>query len=70
MSAVASETVLDQSPLVAPTGPRLSPELEEVILEIAASERALDDFLNRSDRLHDSNIQHDPSSCLVCFSAR
>jgi len=69
MSALASETVLEQGSEVQ-TGPRLSPELEEVILEIAASERALDDFLSRSDRLHDSNIQHDPSSCLVCFSAR
>ncbi|MFC7502820.1 hypothetical protein ACOACQ_02615 [Nocardioides sp. CPCC 206347] len=69
MSALASETVLEQGSEVQ-TGPRLSPELEEVILEIAASERALDDFLSRSDRLHDSNIQHDPSSCLVCFSGR
>ncbi|WP_182380187.1 hypothetical protein [Nocardioides sp. WS12] len=70
MSALASETVLENSRSEVQTGPRLSPELEEVILEIAASERALDDFLNRSDRLHDSNIQHDPSSCLVCFAAR
>lgn len=52
------------------TGPRISPELEEVILEIAASERALDDLLTRADRLHASNIQHDPRSCLVCFSNR
>lgn len=53
-----------------PSGPRISPELEEVILEIAASERALDDLLTRADRLHASNIQHDPRSCLVCFSNR
>ena len=53
-----------------PNGPRLSPDLEEVILEIAASERALDDLLTRADRLHASNNQHDPRSCLVCFSTR
>lgn len=53
-----------------PNGPRISPDLEEVILEIAASERALDDLLTRADRLHASNIQHDPRSCLVCFSDR
>lgn len=63
MSALATETV-------AKTGPRISPDLEEVILEIAASERALDEFLTRTDRMHASNIQHDPSSCLVCFSSR
>lgn len=50
------------------TGPRLSPELESTIREIAASERALDDVLLRASRLHDSHIQHDPRSCLVCFS--
>jgi hypothetical protein len=52
------------------TGPRLAPDLEAAILEIAASERALDDLLSRADRLHDSNIQHDPASCLVCFGSR
>lgn len=69
MSALAAETIAKTGPREA-TGPRLSPDLEEVILEIAASERALDDFLTRTDRLHASNIQHDPSSCLACFSQR
>ncbi|TWG96448.1 hypothetical protein L615_004200000240 [Nocardioides sp. J9] len=49
---------------------RMPAELEQAILEIAASERALDDLLGRADRLHASNIQHDPRSCLVCFTER
>lgn len=70
MSALASATVVERGPHDVLTGSRVSPVLEEVVLEIAASERALDDLLSRSDRLHASNIQHDPSSCLVCFSER
>lgn len=69
MSALAAEQVT--------TGPRekltttqLSPELESVILEIAQSERALDDLLAHGERLHRANIQHHPASCLVCFDAR
>lgn len=50
------------------TATRLSPELEEVIVEIARSERALDDLLDRADRMHRSNLRHDPESCLVCFA--
>ena len=69
MSAIAAVQVT-QSPREQKSGPRLSPELESVVLEIAASERALDDLLSRADRLHASNIQHDPASCLVCFSSR
>lgn len=67
MSAVASTQVEQTTP---PAGLRLSPDLESVILEIAVSERALDDVLSRADRLHESNIQHDPASCLVCFDNR
>ncbi|MBM7515618.1 hypothetical protein [Nocardioides nitrophenolicus] len=48
----------------------LSPDLEAAILEIAASERALDDLLLRASRLHESHLQHDPRSCLVCFTQR
>lgn len=70
MSALATTDVFEKEQRGVRRGPRLAPDLEEVILEIAAAERALDDFLTRSDRLHASNIQHDPSSCLVCFSAR
>ncbi|MCX6399899.1 MAG: hypothetical protein NTX33_08230 [Propionibacteriales bacterium] len=70
MSALATTDVFEKEQRGVRRGPRLAPDLEEVILEIAASERALDDFLTRADRLHASNIQHDPSSCLVCFSAR
>lgn len=51
-------------------GPRLSPELEETILEIAASERALDDLLLRASRVHEAHLQHDPRACLVCFTER
>lgn len=67
MSAVAFTQVEQTS---RSTGHRLSPELETVIHEIAASERALDDVLSRAGRLHESNIQHDPASCLVCFGNR
>lgn len=66
MNAVAAE----QEPRARSAAPRLSPALEEVILEIAASERALDDVLVRASRLHESNIRHDPHSCLVCFAQR
>ena len=51
-------------------GARLSPELADTLLEIAASERALDNLLLRSSRLHESRLAHDPRSCLVCFGER
>ncbi|GAC1384350.1 MAG: hypothetical protein NVSMB48_19360 [Marmoricola sp.] len=35
--------------------------------EVTVSELALADLLDRSERLHRSNIQHDPVRCLVCF---
>ena len=35
--------------------------------EVALSELALADLLDRSERMHRSNIQHDPVRCLVCF---
>ncbi len=64
MTAVAQPVV----PSEQHTAPHLSPALEEVILEIARSERALDDLLVRAERMHRSNIHHEPESCLVCFS--
>ncbi len=69
MSALEA-TYVEPDVRTAEPGPRLSPELEETILEIAASERALDDLLLRASRLHESHLQHDPRSCLVCFSER
>ncbi|HWJ08943.1 MAG TPA: hypothetical protein VNS46_06170 [Nocardioides sp.] len=68
MSALEA-TIHDVIAPAQPAGPRISVELEETILEIAASERALDDLLGRADRLHASRIQHDPHSCLVCFTS-
>lgn len=65
MNATATRPV---EPPQEAAGPRISPELAATIVEIAASERALDDLLHRADRLHTSGIQHDPRSCLVCFS--
>lgn len=38
--------------------------------DVALSEIALWDLLNRCERMHRSNIQHDPVSCLVCFEHR
>ncbi|MGN6252210.1 MAG: hypothetical protein ACTHNS_10395 [Marmoricola sp.] len=37
---------------------------------IERSEDALAALLSYDERLHGSNIQHDPLSCLVCFAAR
>lgn len=70
MSALEATIVEDTTAPAQPAGPRISADLEETILEIAASERALDDLLDRADRLHASHIQHDPRSCLVCFTER
>lgn len=42
-------------------------DLVESIDDVALSEIALSDLLNRCERMHRSNIQHDPMSCLVCF---
>ena len=69
MSALEA-TYAEPDVRTAEPGTRLSPELEETILEIAASERALDDLLLRASRLHESHLQHDPRSCLVCFTER
>ncbi|MBU2696922.1 hypothetical protein [Pimelobacter sp. 30-1] len=54
----------------APEVPHLAADLEEAIVEIAVSERALDDVLARASRLHASRIAHDPHTCLVCFGER
>ena len=69
MSA-ATITEADIEPVASPVVPQLSPELADAIIEIAASERSLDDVLLRAKRLHEANIQHDSRSCLVCFDAR
>lgn len=69
MSALEA-TIVDTVAPAQPAGPRISADLEATILEIAAAERALDDLLNRADRLHTSHIQHDPHTCLVCFTQR
>ncbi|WGX94984.1 hypothetical protein [Nocardioides sp. L-11A] len=68
MSAVAASPV-EPAPAVA-AGPRPSPDLEHALLEIAASERALDDVLRRASRLHQRNLDHAPRTCLVCFTQR
>jgi hypothetical protein len=47
---------------------RLSPVLEQVILETVPSARAFDDLVARAERMHRSNIHHEPESCLVCFA--
>lgn len=70
MSALEATIVDDVAAPAQPAGPRIAADLEEAIVEIAASERALDDLLGRADRLHASHIQHDPRSCLVCFTQR
>jgi hypothetical protein len=35
--------------------------------DVALSEIALSDLLDRCERMHRSQIQHDPVRCLVCF---
>ncbi len=69
MSALEA-TIVDTVAPAQPAGPRIAADLEETILEIAASERALDELLGRADRLHTSHIQHEPHTCLVCFTQR
>lgn len=69
MSALEA-TYVDTEVRTPEPGPRLSPELEDAMVEIAASERALDDLLLRASRTHESRLRHDPRSCLVCFSQR
>lgn len=68
MSATAT-TLPEPDPTAAAPRRRLPDGLRETILEVAASERALDDLIGHAHRLHRSNIQHDPRSCLVCFGA-
>lgn len=41
--------------------------LVEPIDDVALSELALADLLDRCGRMHRSNIEHDPRHCLVCF---
>ncbi|MCL2541026.1 MAG: hypothetical protein FWE71_01035 [Nocardioidaceae bacterium] len=48
---------------------RMTPELKATILEVAESERALDALLAHSARLHQSRIEHEAHSCLICFGA-
>lgn len=38
--------------------------------DIALAEFALEALMVRSERLHQSNIEHDPIRCLTCFAQR
>lgn len=42
-------------------------ELED---DIALSELSLDALISKGERLHSSNIAHDPIRCLTCFEQR
>jgi hypothetical protein len=53
---------------IRPTNP-MPRDLAAAIVDVAKSERALDDVIGYAQRLHRSNIQHDPHTCLVCFGA-
>ena len=46
---------------------RVVTEIED---DIALSELSLDALISRSERLHSSNIEHDPIRCLTCFAQR
>lgn len=37
---------------------------------IAQAEVALGELFRRCERLHESNIEHDPHSCFLCFESR
>lgn len=42
----------------------------EIEDDIALSELALEALIARGERLHGSNIEHDPIRCLTCFAQR
>ena len=42
----------------------------EIDDDIALSEFALEALMMRSERQHESNIEHDPIRCLTCFAQR
>jgi hypothetical protein len=42
----------------------------EIDDDIALSEFALEALMMRSERMHESNIEHDPIRCLTCFAQR
>lgn len=46
---------------------RVATEVED---DVALSELALEALIARGERLHGSNIEHDPIRCLVCFEQR
>ena len=46
---------------------RVATEVED---DIALSELALDALIDKGERLHSSNIEHDPICCLTCFAQR
>lgn len=46
---------------------RVATEVED---DIALSELALEALIARGERLHGSNIEHDPIRCLTCFAQR
>ncbi|WP_460853603.1 hypothetical protein [Nocardioides montaniterrae] len=47
----------------------ITPELDATTLEIERAERELASLLERSQRLHYAHMEHNPKTCLVCFSA-
>ena len=42
----------------------------EIDDDIALAEFALETLMVRGERLHESNIEHDPIRCLTCFAQR
>ena len=52
---------------LAVTDNRIATEVEE---DIALSELSLDALIMQGERLHESNIEHDPIRCLTCFAQR
>lgn len=48
----------------------LTPVAVAPVDDITRGEVALAEWLDRCERLHTSNIQHDPVKCLLCFEQR
>ena len=45
-------------------------EAPAALTAIARAEQELADLFGRCVRLHRSNIEHDPHSCVLCFEQR
>lgn len=70
MSTAASEYTTTASTTISADVLELAGHAPAVLHSIQTAERELADLYHYCERLHQARIQHDPTSCVLCFELR